>query len=232
MSKEFSIEVQSRTTGKRHSRRARTQELIPAVVYGPKLKNMVLLAPERVVRRFTSSQFDNTIFTLKSADKAMNDVAVLMKHKDIHPVTRRLTHIDFYALDLTKTLKVSVELKFTGKPRGIADGGFFQPIERNIEVECLPNQIPTFIEADTSDLGVHESLHVSNLKLPDGVKVISDPGLTLCTVTIIAEEAAPVVAAATAAVEPEVIGKGKKEEGEGAAAAPAAGAPAKDAKKA
>jgi len=236
MSKQsFELEVMPRASGKQSARAARSTGMVPGVIYGPKLKNMNFQTSERVVQKYVSHAYDNTIFVLKSSDKDLNGVSILMKHKDIHPLTRRLRHVDFYALDLTKTIQVSVELKFVGKARGIADGGFFQPIERTLEIECLPNQIPESLEVDISDLGVHESLHANSVKLPEGVKLLTDEGVTLCTVTIIKEEeAAPVAAAATPA-EPEVIGKGKKEEGaEGAAAAPAAGAaaaPAKDAKK-
>jgi large subunit ribosomal protein L25 len=237
MSKETTVDlvldVQPREFGKASARKARSLNMVPAVVYGPKVKNMVLQTPEKAIRKFISHQYDNSIFTFKSTDSKLNDVAVLMKHKEIHPLTRRLTHVDFYALDLTKTIRVSIELRFNGKPRGIADGGFFQPIERNIEVECLPNKIPSHFDLDVSDLGVHESLHASNVALPEGVKLITEGEVTLCTVTIIKEE--EVVVAPVAAAEPEVIGKGKKEEGEGAAAAApgaaAPAAPAKDAKK-
>jgi large subunit ribosomal protein L25 len=239
MSKQgFEIDVASRPAGKTSARAARKVFNVPGVIYGPKMKNMPIQAPERILRKYISHAFDNTIFKIKSEDKDLNGVSILMKHKDVHPITRRLTHVDFYALDLTKTIKVSIELKFTGKPRGIADGGFFQPIERTIEIECLPNAIPESFEVDTTDLGVHESLHADKVKLPDGVKLVTDPGVTLCTVTIIKEEEVVVAPAATALAEPEVIAKGKEKEGEagaaaadGKAAAPAAGGDKKAEKK-
>ncbi|MGE3973176.1 MAG: 50S ribosomal protein L25 [Bdellovibrionales bacterium] len=226
----ITLEVQARVPGKHNNQVVRSNAAVPGNIYGPKMKNISLSTPERGIQKYISHTFDNTIFTLKSSESTLNGLQVIMKHKEIHPVTRRLTHIDFYALDLTKTIKVKIELRFVGKARGIADGGLFQPIAREIEIECLPNAIPDYFEVDISDLGVHDSAHASDIKLPEGMKLISDAGLTLATVTIIKEEeatpqAAAAAGAATPAAEPEVIAKGKKDkEGEGAAAPAAGGA--------
>lgn len=214
----ITIEVQARSPSKSANTQARAKGLVPAVIYGPKIKNMNILAEERILKKYVGHHFDNTIFTLKSSDTEADGLQVLMKHKEINPVRRNLTHVDFFALDLTQTVIVSIELRFVGKARGIADGGLFQPIARDVEVECLPNKIPEFFEVDISDLGVHDSIHASDLKLPEGVELMAEPGVALCTVTIVKEEeASPVAAAAATAAEPEVIGKGKKEEGEAAA---------------
>ncbi|HEX4925126.1 MAG TPA: 50S ribosomal protein L25 [Bdellovibrionales bacterium] len=227
------IPVAPRGTGKHAARTLRKENRVPGVVYGPKIGNITFETEERIIKRYLGHGFDNTIFTLTSSDSKLNKVAVMFKGKDIHPLTRRLTHVDFYALDLTKTIRVNVELRFTGKAKGLADGGHLQAIARDVEVECLPTAIPEFFELDVSDLGVHESLHASDVKLPDGVKLITDPTVTLVTVTIIKEEDLTTTpAAAATAAEPEVIGKGKKEEGaEGAAAAPAADGKKAEAKK-
>jgi len=225
------IPVKNRGTGKHHSRTLRTENLVPGVVYGPKIGNITFSTEERIIKRYLGHQYDNAIFTLTSEEAKLDKVAVMFKSKDINPRTRRLTHVDFYALDMSKTVRVHVELRFTGKARGLADGGLLQAIARDVEVECFPTKIPEFFEMDVSDLGVHESLHASDLKLPADVKLITDPGVTLVTVTIIAEEVIAAPVAGAVAAEPEVIGKGKKEEGEAAAggAAPAAGGDAKKA---
>jgi large subunit ribosomal protein L25 len=228
----ITLEVQTRLTGKHNNQVTRQNLFVPGVLYGPKVKNVSFATPARGIQKFISHTFDNTIFTLKSSETNLDGVQVLMKHKEIHPITRKLTHVDFYALDLTKAVKVKIELRFTGKARGITDGGMFQPIAREVEVECLPNAIPQFFEVDVSDLGVHESAHASDIKLPDGVKLVSETSLTLATVTIIKEEEAAPVAAAAPSAEPEVIAKGKKDkEGEAGAAAPAAAAGGDKAKK-
>jgi large subunit ribosomal protein L25 len=224
------IPVTNRGTGKHNSRELRKVNQVPGVVYGPKIGNITFATEERIIKRYLGGAYENTIFTLTSAEAKLNKVAVMFKSKDIHPVTRRLTHVDFYALDLSQTVRVNVELRFLGKPIGLADGGHLQAVARDVEVECLPSNIPEFFELDVSGLGVHESLHASDLKLPDGVKLITDATVTVVTVTIIKEEELTVAPATAAAAEPEVIGKGKKEEGaEGAAGA---AAPAADAKKA
>lgn len=217
------IPAETRLTGKHNNRVLRRDKKVPGVVYGPKIGNIPFVTEEKVINRYLGQAHDNTIFTLTSSDSKLNKVAVMYKGKDIHPLTRKLTHVDFYALDMTKTIRVHVELRFVGKAKGLADGGHQQAIARDIEVECLPTAIPEFFEVDTSDLGVHESLHASDVKLPDGVKLITDSTVTLVTVTIIKEEEIVTPVAGAVAAEPEVIGKGKKEEGEEGAAAPAAG---------
>jgi len=230
------IEVQTRNIGKRELSQLRKDLRVPGVVYGPKVGNVSFSAVEHRMSRFLGHEYENTIFTLKSQDSKLNDLKVLFKLKDINPISRRLTHVDFFAVDLTKTVRVNVEIKFTGKPAGLAEGGLFQAILREVEVECLPDSIPDSLEVDTSSLGLFESLHVSDLKPGDGVKIVTDATVTLCTVTVIREEvAAPVAAAAegaaAAAAEPEVMAKGKKKEGEegaeGTAPAKGGAAPAK-----
>lgn len=222
----FEVPVESRSTGRHNSRVLRKGQKIPGVVYGAGVKgNHHFAADEKLVVKYGSHVFENTILTLKSSDSKLNDVKVLLKEIIRHPVTRRPLHIDFWAIDLKKSVRVNVEVRFEGRAAGLADGGVLQPILREVEVECLPTAIPEFFSLDVSNLGVHDTLHISDIKLPDGVKTVSHENLALVTVTVIREEeVAPAAAAAVpgAAAEPEVIAKGKKPE-EGAAAAPAGG---------
>jgi large subunit ribosomal protein L25 len=196
---QISIEVNTREAGHRLSQLRRTKG-VPGVVYGPKITNMVLSLAENDAVRYSRHNYENAIFTLKSQDGKLNGLKVLKKSVTYHPVTRKPIHIDFFAPDMTKSIRVSVDLRFEGKAAGLADGGIFNAVRREIEIECLPTAIPDFISVDVSGLGIDESLHVSDIQIPESVKLITSREETIATVSIVAEEvvAAPVVAAADA----------------------------------
>ena len=197
------IPVTSRQAGKHNSRSSRVAGKIPAVVYGPKTEPMNVLADELTVRRYTGRRFESTIFALSSTDSKMNKLNVILRDIQVHPVTRRPLHVDFYAPDMTKPVRVSIEVRLEGKPIGTADGGVLEQTTREIEIEVLPTDIPEFISADVSELGVGDALHVSDLKVPAGVRMISALTLTLATVAVPKEEVvAPVAEVAAAAAAP------------------------------
>jgi len=233
--KTLELEVLSRLeTGKGFNRRLRNEGMIPAVLYGASKKNFNIKTSRKTMTVILKGENENVIITLKSAEPEVNGKLVLIKDWDRDVMTRLPLHADFYEIDLKKAVRVKVPLHFTGKAKGVAEGGLISPIVREIEVDCLPTAIPDFIEVDVTNLGIHDSIHIDELVVPDGVTKHYAENFTLVTCTIVKEEAAPVVDpnAPAAATEPEVIAKGKKdEEGEtGAAGAkPAAGAGAKPA---
>jgi large subunit ribosomal protein L25 len=152
----------------------------------------------------------------------LHDRMVLVREVQRHPVTSAVLHADFYEVDLTERLTVSVPLRFLGKAAGVVAGGILQPVMREVDVECLPTEIPEFIEVDVSALGIHEAVHVNQLTLPEGVSPVGDqtqPVVTVLPPTV--EEAKP---AAEAAEVP--AGEAPAAEAGAAAAAPAAEAPA------
>lgn len=219
MSSEFVFNIEERTAGKSHSRSARIDKKVPTVVYGPKFKNQNGFIEEKVVTRYLAPRFESTIFDLKSDSPTFKGVKVLIKNIQRHPVTDRPVHLDLYALDMTRKVRLNVVLEFTGTAIGVKEeGGLFQVVMHEIEIECLPADIPKVITADVTELRLNNSLHISDLKLPNGVRAVTPGERTVATVTAYVEEAAaPVAAAATPAA---------------GAAAPAAGAaPAADAKK-
>lgn len=224
MKQRHELTVEPRAHGKHANRALRKAMKVPGVIYGA-ITNVNVCMAENDVIRFNSRKFDNALFTLKSSIKDANGKVVLIKSVDIHPLTRRPVHADLYALDLTKTVRVSIEIKTEGKPAGISDGGLLSIVNRQVEIEVLPTDIPENLTVDVSHLGVGESVHVSDLKLPAGVKMISAADLTLAVVTTIEEEtaAAPTEAAAAPAA-------GAAAPAAAAGKAPAAAAPAKDAK--
>jgi large subunit ribosomal protein L25 len=231
MRQQIEITVTPRQTGKHNSRAFRLENKVPAVIYGAGKENTNLLTDALSVTKYGGRKFESTIFKLKSEDGKLNGQAVLFKDVQFHPVTRRPVHVDFYAVDMNKPIRVNIEVKLEGKPIGLADGGMLQAVVREVEVEVLPTQIPEFLAADVSDLGVGDSLHVSDLKIPQGVRVITRGEQTLATVVIIAEEVvAPVVVAAVPGAEGAAPAAGAAAAPGAAPAAGAAAAPAADAK--
>jgi len=217
---EITIERRS-GTGKGPNRRLRRSGMVPAVFYGPK-RNTVHI-------NVNAAEFEKKLLHLEGShlirlvhdggDSELHDKMALLREKQVHPVTGLVLHADFYEVDLTERLVVSVPLHFVGKAAGVVTGGVLQPILREIEVECLPTEIPEFIEVDVSPLGIHEAVHVSAITLPAGVTPVGDPTRTVVTVvppTI--EEAKPAEAGEAAPAEGAPA--------EGAPAAPAAEAPA------
>lgn len=192
----LNLTAKTRTVGKHHSRGLRKGMEVPAVVYGPKVKNVSLSLRENELVKYLPSKYDNAIFTLESDEKSLSGLKVLKKEVTIHPVSRRPVHVDLFAIDMTQTIRVWVEVKFNGKAEGLKEGGVLNVVTREVEVECLPNQIPESIAIDVTPLNVGESFHVSDLRLPEGVEMLSSTDETLCTVAVVEEEkATPVVAA-------------------------------------
>lgn len=212
MAQTYEIKANARLAGKGNSRQLRLKRLIPAVVYGPKQQSISITIEEGDAVKYSRHGFENTIFTLTSGDKSLNGLKVLRKDISVHPLTRRPVHLDFLAPDMTQSVRVFVEVRFVGKAEGTKEGGVFNAVAREVEIECLPTEIPEFFELDVTPVQLDESLHVSDLKIPEKFKVITSADQTLCTVAVIAEEVAADPAAADAAAP--------------GAAAPAAGAAA------
>lgn len=228
MKQKFDLAVEARAVGKSTCRALRNERKIPANIYGA-IKNQNIYLNESDVLKYNTRKFDNTLFTLKSSLPEANGKIALIKSVDVNPLSRKPVHVDLYALDLTKTVRVSVEIKVEGKPLGLADGGLLNIVQRELEIEVLPNDIPENITIDVSHLGVGDSFHVSELKLAPGVKVLSAPELTIAVVNLIEDEVvAPAAAAATAT--PATATAATAAAPAKDAKTPAAKAPAKDAK--
>lgn len=220
------IPVTARETGKHNSRTSRVAGKIPCVIYGPKTEPINVLADEITIRKYSGRRYESTIFVMKSDNKAVGSLQVIMRDVQVHPMTRRPVHVDFYAPDMTKPVRVSVELRLEGKAQGLTEGGMLEHMLREIEIEALPTAIPEFLTADVTNLGLGDALHVSDLVATAGYKIMSLPTLTIATVAVPREEeaAAPVAAAAA----PAAAAGGKAAPAAAAGkAAPAAKAPAK-----
>jgi large subunit ribosomal protein L25 len=219
------ITVQRRAgTGKGAARKLRGGGRVPAVVYGPKRGTThVSVDGEQFERRLAHLEGSHLIRLVHAdgADAELHERMVLVREMQRHPVTGRILHADFYEVDLTERLVVSVPLHFTGKAAGVVAGGILQPILREVEVECLPTEIPEFVDVDVTSLGIHDAIHVSDLKLPEGVQAVVEATQTLVTVlppTVEAKpaeaEAAPEAAPAEGAAPTEAAPKKAQEKGQ------------------
>ncbi len=220
------LEAQPREAGtKGHARRVRRDGKIPAVVYGAGQDSKSISVDPRVVSRILNSKTGhNTIFDLALGGEKTKAMIVDWQYE---PIKGRLLHIDLKRIALDKVLKVSVPIFLVGESAGVKqEGGIMEQMLREVEVECLPGDIPTHIDADVSQLTFGKVLRVSELPHSDKLKFLTDANQPVAHVTSVKEEvvATPDAAAAEAAApaEPEVIKKGKQEtEEEGAEAAPA-----------
>ena len=211
----FHLEAQPRIPSKKASRKLGREGKVPAVVYGSQIKNIHFSLKENKAIKYAGSMFDNKIFTLTSSDKAVNGLKVIKKEVSFHKTTRKPIHFDFLALDMSKAVRVPVELKFIGKSKGVKEsGGVFNAIKRNIEIECLPDHIPHFFEIDISELALGDSAHVADIKIPKNIKLITRTQETICFVSSAQEEIKPEAAPAAADAATTEAADGDKKEAE------------------
>ena len=215
MTQDLTIEVNRREeTGKSANRRLRREEMIPAVVYGGGKEPISIQVPRKtLIDLFKSGGSENRIFLLKLADTGQSRHAMI-RDMQIHPITRKVEHVDFMRIDMSKRIRVRVHITLEGVPYGVrTEGGLLDFVTREVEVECLPTAIPQEIKVDVNDVKVGPHLEVKDLQLPAGVKLIEDEDRVIVSVAHAKVEVEAVAAGAeVAAVEPEVIAKGKKEE--------------------
>jgi large subunit ribosomal protein L25 len=208
--------------GKNEARRLRASGRIPAVVYGTEKDKATEIAvdPRVLLRILHSESGVNTLIGLEGAGLASGG-KVLVKEYQLDPIDHRLLHADFYAVAMDKMLTVTVPIVLKGEPKGVKQqGGIVDFVNREIEVQCLPADIPEHIDIDVSELMLHQGIRVRDLAQDAKWKPISEPEMMIVHVVTIKQEAEPAAEAAVAApaagapAEPEVIKKGKKEEDE------------------
>jgi large subunit ribosomal protein L25 len=207
------INVEKRgEVGKGAARALRRKDIIPAVVYRAGDSLPVQFSKKEISRFINATSGEQIMVNLHFEDGSSR--FALMKDYQIDPATGELLHADFFEVSLTEEVKVTVHVALVGEPIGVRrDGGILQHLLREIEVECLPDRIPGRVEVDITGIEIGQSIHVGELKLADGIKVLTDPDEVIANVVAPAvEEVAPVEAAAPETTEPEIIKKGKKEE--------------------
>jgi large subunit ribosomal protein L25 len=216
---EITVSAEGRSDfGKNASRRLRHRGMVPAVVYGGGGENIsVAVDPKALHRVLHSEAGRNAILKLDIAGQGATNA--ILKSWQVDPVRENFIHADFYRIAMDVALRVTVPLAVRGEARGVkTDGGILELVLRQIEVECLPADIPERIEVDVTDLGLNQALRVSDLPVTAKVKVLQNPDQVVIHVIAVKEEAPPAAAApvegeaAATPSEPEVVKKGKKEE--------------------
>jgi large subunit ribosomal protein L25 len=208
---------------KNAARRVRVAGKIPAVVYGAGQDAVAVAVDPKVITRILHSDSGhNTIFDLNVEGSAV--VKAMIVDWQHEPIKGHLLHIDLKRIAMDKMMIVSVPIQLVGIPVGVkSQGGILEHVMREVEVECLPNDIPSHLDVDVSNLELHGIIHVSDLPHSGSLKFLEDENATVAHVTIIKEEVPVADAVVAAPAEPEVAKKGKTD-------APAAAAPAADAK--
>jgi large subunit ribosomal protein L25 len=215
--KDITVRAKAREgRGKNDARRARRVGMVPVSVYGGEGGTVAALAPLRDLAAILRSESGrNTIFTIDIEGIGASEV--MFHERQIDPVRGRLIHADLTRLVKGQKIEVTVPLHLTGEPFGVREEeGVLEQIIREIEIRCEPREIPDVINVDVSGLGVHDVLHISDIQVAEGIEILDAPDTVIATVGIVKEEpvAAPAVEVEGPA-EPEVIGKGKKEDEEG-----------------
>jgi len=204
--------------GKNEARRLRASGRIPAVVYGAEKNKAVEISvdPKVLLRILHSESGVNTLIGLQGVEAGGGKV--LVKEYQIDPIDHRLLHADFYAVAMDKALTVTVPIILKGEAKGVKQqGGIVDFVNRELEIQCLPGDIPEHIDIDVSDLMLHQGVRVRDLPATGKWTAITDPDTMIVhVVSVKAEEpaATEAVAAPAASAEPEVIKKGKKDEDE------------------
>ncbi|MBI2447156.1 MAG: 50S ribosomal protein L25 [Candidatus Omnitrophica bacterium] len=216
MRQEVLLEARVRNELKKNkTAKIRKTGIVPAVVYKKGLGAIPLsLSVKDMEKALHTSAGGNVIINLSVPENGKTaNKTVIIKEIQYDPLKGSLLHVDFNEISLTEMLKVGVPVEAKGAAAGIKDGGILEHILWEVEIECLPTQIPEKIEADISGLKIGDSLHVKDLRVPEGVKILNDPELTIMSVKPpLVEKAAEVVPGAEI-TEPEVI-REKKEEKE------------------
>jgi large subunit ribosomal protein L25 len=200
--------------GKNDSRRARRNGQVPVTMYGGGVDAIAALVPLKELAAILRSDTGrNTIFTLDV--EGVEATEVMFVDRQIDPVRSRLVHADFKRLVKGEKIEATVPLRLIGEPIGVREqSGVLEQIIRDIEIRCEPREIPEALEVDVTNLGVHDVLHVSDIPTSEGIEILAEPDTVIATVGVVKEEPVAVVAPVEGEVptEPEVIGKGKKED--------------------
>ncbi|MGB8957903.1 MAG: 50S ribosomal protein L25 [Candidatus Aminicenantales bacterium] len=191
--------------GTNASRRLRAQGFVPAVLYGESMETMPLvLSRKDIVQILRLESGENTIFKVAVDDDAYD---VMIKDLQVDPATDELQHVDLIRIAMDKPIRVTVPVVHHGEPFGVkTEGGFVDFVTREVEVECLPRDIPESLSIDISELHIHQAFKVEAMAVPAGVKVLTDPTTALVLISLPHKE--------------EEVFPGEKPEGEVAAEEP------------
>jgi large subunit ribosomal protein L25 len=209
--------------GKGVARSLRRNQMVPAVLYSHGKSMSIAMGNKEVTKVLNTEGGEHALITLKlDGAKDKSERMALIKDYQVDPIKGALIHVDLMEVAMNEKVKIPVAVHIVGSAVGVKEGGIFQYGLRSLDVECLPNQIPDSIEVDISALKVNESIHVRDIKVAAGIRILTDGDATVATIQppISAEKLEAMLTATPAAAaegEPELVKKPKAE-----AAAPAA----------
>lgn len=210
------LRAEKRTeVGKGAARTLRRQGMLPAVLYGGGISTPIKLQRKEIIKLFSSGAIERTLIAIELSDgnAGKTDYLALIKDYQFDPVKKELLHIDFIEISLEKKIRITVPVVITKEPAGVKKGGILQHLLREVQIECLPARIPERIEVDAGGLEIGHTLHVSDLVLEAGVRVLDDPQAVILTISApVLQEAIP--AAPAEVVEPGLVKKTKVKEEE------------------
>jgi len=214
MRRDITVEAEIRTArGKNQARRLRQRGRIPAVLYGSYKDPVALTVDPGVITRILHSPSGhNTIFQLKVCEGETTPAMIV--DWQYHPVTDKLLHVDLKRIDPTRRIRVSVPVVTQGDARGVKQqGGLLEIVTREIEIECLPDEIPEHLTVDVTPLWIGQNIRAGDIPMTGSMRLVSSPDAVIAHVIALrgAVTTAPEEAAQAATTEPEVIRKGKKE---------------------
>lgn len=212
------------TFGKNEARRTRREGRVPAVLYGGASDGNgsgatpIAVEPKALLRILHSESGANTLISLKIPGGS--EAKVLVKEYQLDPITHQVLHADFYRIAMDRAITVTIPLNIKGEPKGVKQqGGVLEFIRREVDIECLPGDIPEHIDVDVTELLVNQGVRLRDVATDPKWKPVTEPDTMLVHVIMPKAEEAPAAAEAAAGpvapAEPEVIKKGKKEEEEG-----------------
>lgn len=221
MAQQAKLTVQTRTqVGRNAIKKVRKEGLIPGVIYGVGQEPINLEVNGRQLSTVLAhASSENILLDLEivDGDNKRNSLAMIQEVQH-HPIQRRILHVDFHAVSATEKITAEVPIETIGEPVGVkTNGGLLEHNLRELEVECLPGDLPERIEVDVTNLDVNQSIHIKDLKLPPGVEAVADPDLTVVAVSAARVDEEPTEALGATPAAPEVITAKKPEEGAGAA---------------
>jgi large subunit ribosomal protein L25 len=187
----------------------RRQGMVPGVCYGDKKDPITLVVSERDLNRAVSGELGmNTLLKLKIKDGETLDA--LVRDYQAHPIKRNFMHVDFQRVDPNKEMTIEVPVVLEGKSVGVKEGGILDHVRRTLNVRCRPTHIPKEIKLDISALNIGDTIHISDIKLPEGTKVVEGDHLTIVTIASPSTEEATAATDAATAAQPVVIADEKK----------------------
>lgn len=220
-SQSLSIEVQPReATGSRAARRLRRGDLVPAVVYGGDRDSVAIQVPRKaLLELFRKAGSEHAVFVLKLAGSG-KERHCMVREVESDPITREVVHVDFQRIDLKVKVRVEVPIELSGVPSGVKnEGGVLDFVHRQVEVECLPAEIPQHLVADVSGLSIGQHVEAKDLEMPEGVTLLVEPerviaGVSAARKAEVAEEEEGEALLEAEPAEPELVGRRKAEEEE------------------